>query len=279
MYAICKVDIAPLRQNASDKTEMLSQLRFGEIMQIIAISENNKWLKIKTLLDNYEGWIDILQVQKITENYYQQYSNQLHLHQICSSIQTICHLLDNKGNILESTHLSKGAILPFFYEKKDTKNLKPRNKSFFQIEEQLYLFRGEIYEQKYEPKKLISRALSYKNIPYLWGGKSFWGADCSGFVQEIFKSFQLFLPRDAYQQALVGEIVADFDEIENGDVAFFAREERIIHVGLVWKKKNALNIIHARGFIRVDKLDKMGIWSEQEQNYSHYLHSFRRLKF
>lgn len=276
-FAICLLDIVPLRAEASDRAEQVSQLRFGEVCTILEISENQKWLKINTFFDNYEAWVDILQLQEISRDYYEKYTQNLDLHHVVSSIHAVCFALDEKRNFQKATFISKGAVLPFFEVRKDKNILKPRDTYFFEINNTKYRFRGEVFKQNvFSPQELISRALAYQNIPYLWGGRSFWGADCSGFVQEVFKSFGLILPRDAYQQAEKGDLVS-LEELTSGDIAFFQREGRIIHIGIVWVKKKQIRIIHARGCVRVDTLDSTGIWDAEAQNYSHYTHSFKRI--
>lgn len=279
MYAICLLDISPIRREASDKSEQVSQLRFGEIFEVKEISENKKWYKIFTYFDNYEGWVDSLQIYEISKEYFESYQKNTHKHKIVSNIQASCYLLDTKGNIVNFMCLTKGAVLPFFWIKEDKKNyLKPRNKAFFEVDGKTFWYKGNVFDNtEINTKKLISRALTYKNIPYLWGGRSFFGADCSGFVQEVFKSFSKFIPRDAYQQAEIGENIQNLESIKTGDLVFFAREERVVHVGITWIQNKNLQIIHARGKIRIDKLDQTGIWDADKSEYSHYLHSIRRI--
>jgi len=280
MHAICLLDIVPIRREASDKSEQVSQLRFGEPLEIKEVSENKKWFKIATLLDSYEGWVDSLQIKPVSSEYFQSYQKNIHKHQIVSSIQASCYLLDSKKNITEAIYLSKGGLLPFFEIKIDKKNpLKPKNKAFFEIDRKIYWYKGSIYNNPdaLTGIEVVSRALAYKNIPYLWGGKSVWGADCSGFVQEVFKSFSKLIPRDAYQQAETGEKVLDFKDIKTGDLVFFQRENRVIHVGIAWIKQKKLQIIHARGQVRVDILDQTGILDAEKQEYSHHLHSISRI--
>lgn len=277
MFAISILDIVPMRSEASDRAEQVSQLRFGEVCQVLEVSENQKWFQIRTFLDNYEAWVDALQLQSISENFYEKYTKNLHLHGKVSSIHAICFALDEKNKFENGTFLSKGAILPFFEVKKDKSHFKPRDTYFFEIDATKFRFRGDIFKNdNLNFQELISRALAYRNIPYLWGGRSFWGADCSGFVQEVFKSCDTFLPRDAYQQAQIGEKVA-FENLQTGDLAFFQREGRVIHVGIVWLKRKKTYIVHARGYVRVDILDSTGIWDAFAQNYSHSNHSFRRI--
>lgn len=277
MFAISVLDIVPMRSEANDRAEQVSQMRFGEVCKILEVSENQKWLKIRTFSDNYTAWVDTLQLQKISQEFYEKYCQHLHQHRVVSSIHAICFRLDGKKNFVEGTFLSRGAVLPFFTVKKDKSPIKPRDTYFFEIDQTLYRCRGKVFKNEcIDRQELISRALAYKNVPYLWGGRSFWGADCSGFVQEVFKSIGVFLPRDAYQQAEIGESIA-FENLQSGDLAFFRREERVSHVGIVWVKNKQLYIIHARGAVRIDCLDSTGIWDANAQSYSHYNHSFRRI--
>jgi cell wall-associated NlpC family hydrolase len=114
-------------------------------------------------------------------------------------------------------------------------------------------------------------------VPYLWGGKSTWGTDCSGFVQTIFKTLDILLPRDAYQQAESGTKI-NLSEIKKGDLAFFKnKEDKIVHVGIILNSKNKANIIHASGMVRIDKLDERGIFNEDLSNYSHELAFIKRI--
>ncbi|GAB4134153.1 MAG: C40 family peptidase [Raineya sp.] len=277
MFAISILDIVPMRGEASDRAEQVSQLRFGEVCTILEISENQKWTKIRTFLDGYEAWVDTLQLKTVSQTYYEQYIAHIYQHKVVSNIHAVCFALDEKNKFSQGTFLSKGAILPFFSIKKDKNLLKPRDTYFFEIDAMQYRFRGDIFKNECNWQELIARALAYRNIPYLWGGRSFWGADCSGFVQEVFKSAGIFLPRDAYQQVEIGENI-EFEHLQSGDLAFFQREGRVIHVGIVWLKNKKKHIVHARGFVRVDILDNTGIWDEKAQSYSHYNHSFKRIK-
>lgn len=276
-FGIVYLDIVPVRAEPSDKAEQVTQLRFGEVVEVLEISENQKWLRIQNFLDKYVGWVDILQIKPISETFFELYKQNLSAHAVVSSIHAQALALDEKRNFLNTTWLSKGAILPFYQIRKDKAVIKPRDTYFFEIDSSLFRFRGKVYERnKYASQEVINRALAYQNVPYLWGGKSFWGIDCSGFVQEVWKTFDVFLPRDAYQQAECGIEVA-FPDLKTADVAFFERENRVIHTGIVWVKNKVIHIIHARGRVRVDKLDKTGILDVETHTYSHFNHSFRRI--
>ena len=101
------------------------------------------------------------------------------------------------------------------------------------------------------------------------------GIDCSGFTQIIYKMQGVTLPRDAWQQAQVGESLSFPEEALPGDLAFFDDAEgKVIHVGIVLPKGN---IIHAAGEVRIDRLDHHGIFREKEQKYSHKLRVIKQI--
>lgn len=126
-------------------------------------------------------------------------------------------------------------------------------------------------------RSLLQTAKLFLNTPYLWGGRTFAGIDCSGFMQVAFRVHGIQLLRDAYQQQTQGRKIK-LENADTHDLAFFHNDAgRIIHVGMVIKEKNSLKIIHASGSVRIDKLDAKGIFNEETQSYSHQLHSVKRV--
>ena len=124
-------------------------------------------------------------------------------------------------------------------------------------------------------KSLIEHAKGFLAAPYLWGGKSIWGCDCSGFVQVVYKLMGIQLPRDAYQQAELGDTIEFHTMIEEGDLAYFAKEDgRINHVGICMKDGK---IIHASGEVRIDSLDQQGIFNADLNKYTHELRLIKRV--
>jgi cell wall-associated NlpC family hydrolase len=120
---------------------------------------------------------------------------------------------------------------------------------------------------------IAARAIQYLNAPYLWGGKSIFGIDCSGFVQTICKMAGIRLERDAARQALQGTLVSFSAEARQGDLAFFDNHEgRIVHSGIILEGGR---IIHASGRVRIDKLDHHGIFCQETGKYTHQLRLIR----
>ncbi|HQV78522.1 MAG TPA: NlpC/P60 family protein [Chitinophagales bacterium] len=164
---------------------------------------------------------------------------------------------------------------------KKTEEIKLKNVISKVIEKKknIFLPMGSIvdFEIKKTNHSLLQTAKSFLNTPYLWGGRCFLGIDCSGFIQIIFRVHHVALQRDAYQQQTQGKRVK-FDLIATNDLVFFQNDAgKIIHVGLAFKEKNKLKIIHASGKVRIDLLDERGIFNEETQHYSHIFHSIKRI--
>lgn len=250
-FAICQVSIAPLRADSSDRSEMVSQLLFGEKVQIIERKKN--WIKVKADFDGYEGWADEKQFLEVSEEFYDHANATMYAKENFNLI-----LAQNLPMILPM-----GAHLI---------NLKDGE---IQCGNHLWEYGGDYTNGDLQKTEIPNLAMQYLNTPYLWGGKSLYGIDCSGLVQQLYKFCGVQLPRDAYQQAEIGEVLSFLEEAEAGDLAFFDNPEgRIIHVGILLESNK---IIHAHGKVRIDPIDTTGIFNTDSQTYSHKLRVIKRI--
>ena len=136
-------------------------------------------------------------------------------------------------------------------------------------------YSGPSFKGKNKKAKLLEIASLYLNAPYLWGGKTPFGIDCSGFTQLVYKLCGYSLLRDARDQATQGEVLSFIEESEPGDLAFFDNEEgSIVHVGIIM---NDYNIIHAHGKVRIDTLDHSGIYNNDLNKHTHSLRYIKKI--
>lgn len=252
MFGICNLAIIPLRAESSDRSEIVSQVLFGEHFQVLEMQK--QWARIRLQYDNYEGWIDSKQYQPISKEQYDQ------LGQDAIILNSdLVEYVTTANNLLMPIPL--GASLSFL-------NHPDINTSGFDFE--------GLKITGVKPKSnLINTSFMYLNAPYLWGGKTPFGIDCSGFTQMVYKLNGYHLLRDASQQATEGEALSFIEESEPGDLAFFDNEEgKIIHVGIIMDDNY---IIHASGKVRIDRLDHLGIYNAEANRHTHKLRVIKKM--
>ena len=228
----CLLSFIPMRAEASDRSEQVSQLIFGETYEVL--EENEKWYFIETSFDLYQGWIDKKQfAPQVFE------VDTLRVFAFPSALTPF----ENKQILMPL-----GAFVPEDFPHQ-----------ILTLNDALALFK------------------TYIGVPYVWGGKTNFGYDCSGFTQTFFKTLGYSLKRDAYQQAAEGAEVILLSEAKTGDLAFFDNAEgRITHVGIVLENDGSYEILHASGELRIDILDHQGI-NKKSEGYSHNLRLIRRI--
>ncbi len=229
---ICTVSVAPLRAEASHRAEMISQLLYGETVDLL--EDGGKFLKVKMHFDGYEGWIDAQQISLVTAEYLSRRTVNVIRGNFLKSETSIGFQLLSAGSEISEISTNTGSITD-----------------------------------------ICQTALNFLNVPYLWSGRSFFGIDCSGFVQLVYKIHGHIMPRDAYQQAEIGDVLSFVDESKAGDLAFFDNEEgQITHVGILL---NHHEIIHAFGKVRIDSLDSSGIFNKELNRHTHRLRFIRSI--
>jgi hypothetical protein len=252
MFGICNLAIIPLRFEPNDKSEIVSQVLFGEHFKIL--EQLNQWSRIKMQFDGYEGWVDSKQYQNISESSFDLLSDD----EIVLNSDLI-EYITGESNLLIPIPL--GSSLSFI-------NHKEINRSNFDFE-------GTKVTGIKNKKNLLNTAFLYLNAPYLWGGKTPFGIDCSGFTQMVYKLNGYKLLRDASQQSAQGEALSFIEESEPGDLAFFDNEDgNITHVGIIMENNY---VIHASGKVRVDRLDHLGIYNADINKHTHKLRVIKKI--
>jgi len=256
-YGVNVLSVLPVRKEPDHRSEMVNQLLFGE--QFFVNEESGDWINIRGALDNYSGWI---------------------------SSGTSIPLGDppvvgdpDPGEIISQPVRVYPADTPessFLILPGSTLPMLDREKGEFILGKMRYKVHGAITVDSVScsPGKLVQTALLFLNAPYLLGGRSYFGIDCSGLAQLVYKICGISLPRDASQQVLLGDSISFATDAEPGDLAFFAEEEEeISHVGIILNKNH---IIHASGKVRIDNFDHQGIYQKEKQKYSHVLRVIRK---
>ena len=245
ILGICNLSIVPVRIVDSDKSEMINQLIYGDIIEIL--EEKEKWVKIKSVFDDYIGWIDKKQYFKIDDNITVDLKNPVY----CIDL---VEFIENNNNELVTIPIGS-----------DISNISLMK----------HKFDGKTISGKNNRNSIVNTALLFLNSPYLWGGKTPFGIDCSGFTQMVYKINGYKLYRDAKDQANQGKTLSFIEESEAGDLAFFNNDEGdIIHVGIILKNNH---IIHASGKVRIDRIDHSGIYNNDLNKHTHSLRYIKKI--
>ena len=236
-YGICTQSAIAIRKENSHASEIVSQLLYNELYT--KLDEKPEWVLIRTEHDQYEGWIPAKQHCSISESEF-------------------ASLKEKKLFIVnQAVANQKGKIVSFgtpLYESAE--------------------FAAEM-PQTFQPQTMIDNTKKLLGAPYLWGGRTVMGIDCSGFVQLCARSAGLLLPRDASQQIKCGKLVYFLQETRPGDLAFFGNENgAITHVGIIIGNEQ---IIHASGEVRIDYIDQTGIFNKEQNVHTHQLVGIKRM--
>lgn len=281
-----------MRAEPTSKSEQVTQLIFGETYLVTQANAEATFVCIVVDYDEYTGWIEASRWYEISQSFYQKAKNdqQLMVNQRMATLDWVPYQL----------FLPLGATLPAYEQ----------GRLAWENAEICFAGKPKSISEKPTRQAVIQTAFCYLGTPYLWGGKTIFGIDCSAFTQQVLKAEGYYLPRDAYQQAVLGEDLYEVKHTQNGDLAFFARKENVIHVGIVVsiseiqqlnnelakvlinKLERLLNetlpekpqttqsyqwIIHAYDQVRIDVLDDTGIYNIDEKRYTHYTWSVKQI--
>ena len=237
-YGIIDLNVIAVRSEKNAKSEMISQFFFGESVTIL--KKLKKWSYVESNLDNYKGWVRNLHFKSITKKENDKIQS---IKKVFSTNELMLFKNNNEITVPTGSLISSSEFLGYSYELNDS---------------------------KVNFEKIAKRFL---NTPYLWGGKTKSGIDCSGLVQSIYKTVNIILPRDAKDQSKIGKTVSKNFKI--GDLAFFGKSiQNITHVGIILRNNK---ILHSYGRVRIDTLNDNGIFNKEENRVTHEIIIVKRL--
>lgn len=290
MKAVSLHSVVPVRTEASETSEQITQMLFGEICTIE--ERKTRWIRVKLALDGQIGWVDAKMIAPLSTDEYKSYSAALKAAAYVAFPMAYA-VSENNGQTIP---LTAGTRLTNYH-----------NGHFevlgvgFRIDAAMVLTKPLEMTQP----NLLQSVRFFLNVPYLWGGKNALGMDCSGFTQTILSLFGHKIPRNASEQVTQGRLISRLSSSKAGDLAFFCHYEeaatqeitsnlkqqstetnaiarqKITHVGILIDSER---IIHCSGRVKIEKIDTTGIFSVEQSDtahpdgqYTHRLLSIRRL--
>lgn len=268
MVAIALHSIVPVRAEAREEAEQTTQMLFGETCTVL--EEKKRWNRVKLHLDGQEGWVDAKMITSMKAEEYKAHRLSLQTAAVVAFPITYA-VSENNGQTLPLTAATR---LPNYQDGRfEVLGVG------FRIDPAMVLTKPKEMNQE----NLLQAVRFFINVPYLWGGKNAMGMDCSGFTQVIMSLFGKKLKRNASEQVTQGRKISSIRNIQAGDLLFFdhqglndgaANPTRVTHVGIAIDSER---VIHCSGRVKVEKLDGTGIFSAEQNQYTHHLASIRRM--
>jgi len=228
-YFIILSPVSPVHKKPEFQSEMVTQALLGETCTLLKTHENWRYVK---QWDGYEGWIHSFYGFESEKPY--------------EATHSFFELTGYAEHVKESRKIVYGSKLKLMNTDKllfpdGWEGSAPNG------------FRLPSFN-KLSRDNILKEGRRFLGVPYLWGGKSSLGIDCSGLIQTIFKSMDVELPRDAWQQ---GEYFKDYTiplgSVKIGDILFFGKNEKITHTAL---SSGGSNFLHSQGWVKEESLDK-----------------------
>ena len=257
-YGISGLSLIPVRIEPSERSEMVTQILYGEHFEVIDYLPG--WQHVRLAYDNCEGWIDQKMTTPVSSRIYAKLQKKSFA--VTTDIFSLIPVSQDQNLMLVA-----GSTLPQWHP-----NLRQ-----FSLDDKPISMNGNVnYRKPRDIRRfMIAQAMKYFNAPYLWGGRTPFGIDCSGFTQIIYKMAGIPIPRDAGQQVFQGTGLSFVEESQPGDLAFFDDDEgNIVHVGILWERNK---IIHASGQVRIDNVDQFGIFNLETKRYTHKMRLMKKI--
>lgn len=275
--AVVNISVANLRSNPKHSAELGTQAILGTPLKVL--KKEGEWYYIQTP-DKYLSWVDEGGITLMNANRFNEWQSGDKI----IFTKTYGHAYDDEseksivsdlvaGDVLKFVKLADNHFVAAF---PDGRIASVRNN-----EAENYM--GWLENLNLSPDNLVATSQRLMGVPYLWGGTSTKGMDCSGFTKTIYLLNGMVIPRDASQQVHTGKQIDDtqnFENLEKGDLLFFGRKatettkEKVVHVGM-WIGNN--EFIHASNRVRVSSVDSNAT-NFDEYNLNRYLRSKRILK-
>ncbi|MBC5992323.1 C40 family peptidase [Pontibacter cellulosilyticus] len=256
-YGVVTISVANIRSQPKHPAELATQATMGTPVKVW--KKENGWYLVQTP-DNYLAWVDYAGIKLMTKAELDTWQKGEKL------IYT-----NPYGFALTSADKQSATISDLVYG--DVVVLKNKTKDFYEVNfpdgrtgfilaAEAMPYKNWIASRQPSEENLVKTSKQLLGLPYLWGGTSFKGVDCSGFTKTVYFMNGIVLPRDASQQVHEGELVdtdKNWDKLRPGDLLFFGvpakdgKPERVVHVGM-WIGGDK-EFIHSAGRVRINSMN------------------------
>jgi hypothetical protein len=278
-YAVVNNSVANIRSAPKHSAELATQAILGTGLKVLKI--DGDFYLVQTP-DRYISWVDHGGVQLMTQQDFENWSAAPKL----VYLKSFGHVYASKDNEFEKIgDLVLGALLRLIGEDGDFFEVAyPDGRVGYVRRDEAEIYLKWLEDLNPSPERLELCARSLMGAPYLWGGTSSKGMDCSGFTKTAFRMNGLIIPRDASQQIMAGKDIdpdLSFESLSKGDLMFFGKKatdstrQRVTHVA-IWLGNNRGEFIHSSGRVKIGSIDPQSP-NYDEFNSNRYLGSRRYL--